>query len=273
MIDAKLQAELRAKFNPDGSPLRQLQLRQLEILKYVDAFCKKNDITYWLSSGTCLGAVRHGGFIPWDDDIDIEMLRKDYLRFLKLWKDTGNYTIQNRHNEKYFIFSFSKIRESNTYFEEDGVARHYMKQGIFIDIFCMERFMKFPALVGDFFLRRIGNLIRIPNPTRLRRVLFVIGKKCLFACGAILRPIMRCIPMSNGSIRHAFGSCNARNTRYLHEIFPLRSISFEGVSLPVPGNYHSYLTHMFGNYNKIPDIDSPQFHTHAKSFSLSKAQV
>ena len=84
MIDEKLQVELRDIFNPEGSDLRKLQLRILEILKFVDSVCKTHGIQYWLSSGTCLGAVRHGGFIPWDDDVDIEMFEKDYIRFCKI---------------------------------------------------------------------------------------------------------------------------------------------------------------------------------------------
>ena len=76
--------ELRKKYNPDGSLLRRQQLRMLDILSEVDRICKKHDIPYWLSSGTLIGAMRHNGFIPWDDDLDIEMMRKDYLRLMKV---------------------------------------------------------------------------------------------------------------------------------------------------------------------------------------------
>ena len=77
MNNSSLQQELRARFNPDGSLLRRHQLRMLEMLTYIDGVCVQHDIPYWLSSGTLLGAVRHGGFIPWDDDVDIELLRRD----------------------------------------------------------------------------------------------------------------------------------------------------------------------------------------------------
>ena len=76
--------ELRQRYNPDGSLLRRQQLRMLDILVEVDRICKKHHIEYWLSSGTLIGALRHNGFIPWDDDLDIEMMRKDYLRLLEV---------------------------------------------------------------------------------------------------------------------------------------------------------------------------------------------
>ena len=76
--------ELVNMYNPDGSDLRNLQLRMLEILNVVDRICRKHDIKYWLCGGTLLGAVRHGGFIPWDDDLDIEMMREDFIRFSEI---------------------------------------------------------------------------------------------------------------------------------------------------------------------------------------------
>ena len=116
MIDKKLQAELRAKFNPDGSDLRKLQLRMLDMLKYIDKICRENNITYWLSSGTCLGAVRHEGFIPWDDDIDIEMLEKDYHKFSTIMTSTSisQYIFQTHNNDPAYIYTFGKIRDLNS---------------------------------------------------------------------------------------------------------------------------------------------------------------
>ena len=79
-LDPAIESSLRARFNPPGSALRQAQLKMLDILVEVDRICRRNNISYWLSSGTLIGAARHGGFIPWDDDIDIEMLLPDYKR-------------------------------------------------------------------------------------------------------------------------------------------------------------------------------------------------
>ena len=83
-MEKEIEDELHLKYNPDGSDLRRIQLRVLEILKIIDSICKKHDILYWLEGGALLGAVRHGGFIPWDDDIDIQILRKDRKKLKKI---------------------------------------------------------------------------------------------------------------------------------------------------------------------------------------------
>ena len=92
-VSKSLNEELRERYNPEGSILRKQQLRMLDILLHIDKICNEHNIPYWLSSGTLLGAVRHGGFIPWDDDVDIEMLREDYLRFEKIFKEDDDYVL------------------------------------------------------------------------------------------------------------------------------------------------------------------------------------
>ena len=109
MIQPELQEKFRAEYNPDGSILRRQQVKMLDILLHVDKFCKEHNITYWLSSGTLLGAVRHGGFIPWDDDLDIEMRREDFLRFKSLWKDSDDYIMQSHENDLYYIMPYAKM--------------------------------------------------------------------------------------------------------------------------------------------------------------------
>ena len=89
MISEEKQKELRALFNPDGSSLRKFQLDSLDVLIEVDRFCRKHSIQYWLCGGTMLGAVRHGGFIPWDDDIDIDMLESEFKKFEKAVEKYG----------------------------------------------------------------------------------------------------------------------------------------------------------------------------------------
>lgn len=121
--------------------LRQLQLTQLEMLKLFDKICQEHGIAYSLYAGTLLGAVRHKGFIPWDDDLDVCMSRKNYDRFLKVWEETKHdgYLLQNKENSPAFSQSFSKIRkEHSTFLQSEKEAGCY-HTGIFIDIFPLDR--------------------------------------------------------------------------------------------------------------------------------------
>ena len=79
--------ELKARFNPEGSLLRRQQLVMLDMVNELDRICRKYDIPYFLYGGTLLGAIRHNGFIPWDDDLDVGLMRKDYQRLMKVLPD------------------------------------------------------------------------------------------------------------------------------------------------------------------------------------------
>lgn len=121
--------------------LRTLQLTQLEMLKIFDGFCREYGLHYSLYAGTLLGAVRHRGFIPWDDDLDVCMARNEYDRFVALWHETpySGYILQNKETTPAFSQSFTKLRKDHTTFlqsKEEAGAYH---TGIFIDIFPIDR--------------------------------------------------------------------------------------------------------------------------------------
>lgn len=123
----------------DDATLRKVQLTQLEMLKAFDSVCRKHHISYILSSGTLLGAVRHQGFIPWDDDLDIDMTRENYERFLACADELGDrYSVQNWHTDKEFALPFSKLRMNGTVYREKGSSR-LTNCGIYIDIFPCDR--------------------------------------------------------------------------------------------------------------------------------------
>ena len=125
MIDAQTQDALRKRFNPDGSQLRFHQLRMLDMLAYFDDLCRRHGIKYWLSSGTLIGAVRHGGFIPWDDDVDVEMLRDDYERLITVFKKEPDpkFILQTHCTDFYYFQPFAKLRDPNSIIK-DAVDSH-----------------------------------------------------------------------------------------------------------------------------------------------------
>ena len=105
-MNKNIEEELRRRYNPEGSTLRKQQNKMFEILILIDKLCEKYKINYWLSDGTLLGAVRHGGFIPWDDDLDINMMKSDYLKFIEIAKVElpSNLKIQTHETDKGYVF-------------------------------------------------------------------------------------------------------------------------------------------------------------------------
>ncbi len=139
--------------NYENSPdvLRKIQLVQLEILLEFDRICKENNLPYQLFFGTLLGAIRHKGFIPRDDDVDVCMLRGDYNRFLQLCEDQLNkdYFLQTYKTDKEYIHSFARIRKNNTLALQRIYSKIAMHHGIFIDNFPLDNILP-NTLLGKF---------------------------------------------------------------------------------------------------------------------------
>lgn len=268
MIDSALQAELRRRFNPDGSLLRRHQLRMLDMLKYIDQVCQENHIPYWLSSGTCLGAVRHGGFIPWDDDVDIEMLGSDYDRFLRIMETRcdSRYVIQTHENDPAYLLQFGKLRDRHSAMKETIVIDcDYQYRGIYIDIFPMDvSTRRWVAVAGEYLLRFCLATNRIGNRT-LRKI---CRTGSYFVAFELIAPVVRRLSGKKRSdcLRHRFGSVFLK-PRSANDIFPIRRMAFEDTSLCVPGDTDSYLKKLFGDYMQLPDIDSLRIHV--KDISIS----
>ena len=164
-------AALRQRFNPDGSLLRRQQMRMLEILLEVDRICKKHDIKYWLSSGTLIGAARHKGFIPWDDDLDIEMLWDDYKRLMKVLPDELPETmaLQNTKTDPNYFCFYAKVRDRRSHLEESNrYDRVWREQGIYIDVF---PFYRQPLWIHMLSEKAQGHVYKIMNRRRPTRSL------------------------------------------------------------------------------------------------------
>ena len=115
--------------------IAELRELQMQILDYVDAFCRKHDIKYTISGGTLLGAVRHGGYIPWDDDMDIQMLRAEYERFTELWNNEkahhGYFEMVNIESGNNMGYPFGKVHDTRTV----TYIGKFERTGVYIDVF------------------------------------------------------------------------------------------------------------------------------------------
>lgn len=258
MTDPQTQSELRERYNPDGSLLRAAQMRMLEILVAVDRICRAEDIDYWLDAGTLLGAVRHGGFIPWDDDLDICILKKDYKRFKEamLHSLPPDLAYQDWTTDPFHFEMAVRIRDVNSLFDQEE-SRFQRWRGLFLDVVLLE---KMPSMRFHNFLyplygrvtRTLHNHGYVCGRSRARiavekAVAFALlplaeALRCLGALAALLK--------GNGLVGRYYSGF--RNPRHLANVFPLGEISFEGYRFKAPGNAEEYLQEMFSDYMKLP---------------------
>lgn len=256
----------------EPTALRKLQLLELEMLKKIDAICKKLDIQYFLDSGTALGAARHQGFIPWDDDIDLGMMRDDYERFLveapKLLP--RNYALCTPENTEGYAPLFAKVMRTDTRFITRETKDAGFGQGVFIDIFPYDAISTYSEVAREqerqcalsqklSYLYHSGNIV-VPHGG-------VLGMAEKVAC-KVAHHVVRRIA-SPGKLAGNFDDWAKKGASAPSEsvmtfaypikggfridwLLPLQEISFEGETFPAPGDIDSYLSRMYGDWRALP---------------------
>lgn len=256
------------------SNLRKLQLMELDILKQVAELCNRHGLRYFLLGGTFLGAVRHKGFIPWDDDIDIGMPRSDFEKFCKLAeeeliKPLGFISYKNNKEHIYFhprVYNFnsrvidrSGVEEKETYAWIDVFPLDGMPGGKFIRKIHGFRLLFWRLLFMYSQFDKIVN-VNLKNRVWYERVLIAIGKVIKFDKILDTRKIMAKIDKTMQKYDYETSSYvgNFMGAYKMKEVFPKKyyeetaEYEFEGLNCPAPKDYDAVLSQMYGDYMTPP---------------------
>ncbi len=246
--------------------LRKCQLKQLGILQEIDALCRKHHIDYWLDGGTLLGAVRHGGFIPWDDDIDIAMRRSDLPRFIEIASRElpSHLMVQTPQNEP-TKEPITKIRDLNSFYVEPGdiFSADYQK-GVFVDIFPMEPHPNIPRSWMKALVKpgtRAYAILHKPHYYGLRAVaeFFWFGAKYVLCRSAY--ELLSLVRDKHTYFGNIFINNGYGITHIVGNVFPLTEIEFEGIKFLAPHDPRAYNEEVFRNPMQIPPVEQRKIHS------------
>lgn len=244
--------------------LRQAQLKMLAMLEVLDKICQKHNIEYWLDAGTLLGAVRHQGFIPWDDDMDIAMPRESFEKFLRLAPAElpDSIWLQTPHSDPgfYNMATPLKIRDRNSrLIETHEKGNEPYVQGIFIDVFVYDgmptntikrRFNKFIA-------RKISRCLctKYSNVGGGRHASFYKKIGHLLPKSLLENRINKMVERSNKKYKTHIGRgyhCKRSNFLAREDVFPLKRAQFETAEFNIPHRAEYLLSLFYGDYQKLP---------------------
>lgn len=253
--------------------LKQLQKIELEMLIEVDRICKKNNIKYTLIGGTLLGAVRHGGFIPWDDDADVAMIRTEYEKFCSVCEkelDSDKFYFQNMDNTKGYRWGYAKLRKKGTLFIRENQEHMPYEQGVFLDIFPID------GTPDNLILRYIHDF----RCFCVRKILWsAVGKNTSNNC--IERSIYKILSkIPEEKVKKAYRKLilrkKAEKTKIVRTLtFPAPKkmrgyyrkwfiqtapIEFEGYTFEGVKDFDGWLSYEFGDYMKLPPKNKQKVH-------------
>ena len=257
---------LRRQYNPDGSHLRALQLRLLEMLLYLKDICSRINVPFYLDGGTLLGAVRHGGFVPWDDDVDIVFNRNDYSRIVRYLRDHPHpqFVLQTIDTDPGYSCGWAKLRDlcsTGIYTGDVKCAENVKKaasySGLTIDLFCYsDRVLPWLNKMIHGFHHRFTQRYLVSQYPRAARLLSLMFIKVL-APGAHL---IGSVFSDRKTIYHDYCSLDTVHCFQKDKVYPLSSIEFEGHLFSCPHDTDYYLRTLYDNYLSLPPESERHHH-------------
>ncbi len=246
--------------------LKQLQKTEVEILDEIVRICEKHNLKYYLIGGTLLGAVRHKGFIPWDDDLDIVMPRADFNRFCELCQvELGEkYYLHTINSDKEYWLIFAKVRKNNTIFDEKSISTvHDTHKGVFVDIFPLDEAKRPSSKVQKFRTFKIKTISMVIYRKKKLNIKFGIKTKIFaaltpFSIKRLTKWQNKLMTKDNNKgydyyINYGSNYKTEKQTILKTVYEPSCKLEFEGKLYNAPGNYEFFLERIFGaDYMQLP---------------------
>ena len=272
--------------------MNELQEELLKLLKEFIRVCDKHHLRYFMVGGSCLGAARHEGFIPWDDDIDVGMPREDYDKFVKLQSEYEGtpYFIQTWQTDPHYTYNYGKLRDSSTTFIETYFWKHRINHGVWIDIFPIDGISltdnkpykkyahKIKYVWMQSFLSYIPQLIRsVRKETWLTDILLNIAAGLFYPFDIAhyrrkhVEKFLRKVPYDKAVLVANMGGINAKKEAMPKTLFEeFTKLKFEDIEVNVPKDYDKYLTLLYNDWRKWPPKEKQVGHHYVKGYSLTQ---
>ncbi len=271
----------------DNESRNKLKQKQIEIFKRFISICEKYRLTYFVVGGTALGAVRHKGYIPWDDDIDVALPREDYQRFLEVAQEElkENYFLQTHKTDLDYRFDYAKIRDNNSIFMEYSVSKLNINHGIYIDVFPIDGYPenelkawileKRKAFIKNYLAK---DNVYLDNKMKSKKErILQIAAKLMFRdktttdiITELHKQYMKYSYSKSKKVACHGGAWGHKEICEKEQYGRGKIGMFESVEVRLPEKTHEYLTHKYGSYMELPSVDKQVPHHYCIRIDFEK---